>query len=134
MTKKEFIKLNEEKKLKIFYDQKWKPTKSIKGFKNNYNESNFFKLTYYKKVDSSIIESVRLLSELKFRNWVLPPIYDEVYGLKGTIWISKDVKDSINEIQKKHLDYLFKNTQLILDNKESKLLYPVYKKSFRYNN
>ena len=134
LTKKEFIKLNEDKELKIFYDKKWQSIRSIKDLKNNYNESNYFKSTFYKEDDSIIINSLNILYNLKFKQWVLPPIYQEIYGINGTIWISKEVKDSINKIQKKHLDYLFRNTQLILDNKESKLLYPIYKKSFKYNN
>ena len=134
LTKKEFIKLNEEKKQKIFNNQKWKPIKNIEGLISNYNESNFFKLTYYNIEDSTIISSIDVLNTLKYKQWILPPIYQEIYGINGTIWISGDVRDSINKIQKKHLDYLFKNTQLILNNNKSKLLYPIYKKAFRHIN
>jgi hypothetical protein len=129
LDKKAFIIYNQKIYNTISKDTSWTKFTNVKNWKRSNNESTFFNSTYYQiKNDSLITNSAKILSDLKHASWVWPPIYEEYYGIKGTIWISKKKRDSIKKIQHIHLEKLHKYTKLVLEGKQSKHLYRYYKK------
>ena len=106
--------------------------------KNGYswfNELGYFNLTYFHQSNEpEIFEAVKTLSELKKSGWVLPTIHKELLGIEGTIWVSKNERLRINKIQDENLGRLYESTQLHLNIKESKILYPRYEQALRYKN
>ena len=129
LEKKAFITYNQKIHNRLSKDTLWTKFTNVKNWKGSNNESTFFNSTYYQiKNDSLITNSAKILSDLKHASWVWPPIYEEYYGIKGTIWISKKKRDSIKKIQHIHLEKLYHNTKLVIEGKQSKHLYRYYKK------
>lgn len=135
LSKKDFISYNSKISITTLSNENWISFKewNSKNRNYNFNEKSYFNETYFNKKDVKYIDSiVSNLSKIKKKYWVYPSIYKEIYGFKGTVWVSKKNKAKINKVQDENLNALYHSSKLVLSKKLSSLLYPTYKLSSKY--
>jgi hypothetical protein len=91
-------------------------------------ELMYFRRTFIPKKNVKEVDSlVNELIAIPKRAWIWDTMYDKIYGLKGTIWIKKDIQIKTNQKVEKIMTELSQRIQFKYDKSD----YEVYK---LYNN
>jgi hypothetical protein len=98
---------------------------SILGKKKKlYFEVMYFKKTYIPKQNVKAVDSlVNELISIPKRGWIWDNMYEKIYGIKGTIWVKKEIRIKTNQKVEKIMTELSKKIKFKYDKSD----YGVYK-------
>lgn len=87
--------------------------------KKLYFEVMYFNNTYIPKKNLKVVDSlVNELITIPKRAWIWDNMYYKIYGIKGTIWVKKDIRIATNQKVEKIMTELSHKLQFKYDKKD----------------